>query len=199
MKLTVCLLASEAAPLSKTGGLGEVSGALARYLHGAGHDVRLFTPLYASIDRSRLQLREVEGLRQLELQAGAHRYVLSVSVTQLPDSTAPVYLIDCPQLYERATLYTSDPDEHLRFLAFTRAVITACQRMRWAPQIFHCNDWHTAFGPLYLQTLFDQDPLFSATRSLLTIHNIGYQGIFPATLVADVEMALGSIEEELAA
>ena len=190
MKLTVCLLASEAAPLSKTGGLGEVSGALARYLHGAGHDVRLFTPLYASIDRSRLQLREVEGLRQLELQAGAHRYVLSVLVTQLPDSTAPVYLIDCPELYERATLYTSDADEHLRFLAFTRAVIAACQRMRWSPQIFHCNDWHTAFGPLYLQALFDQDPLLGATRSVLTIHNIGYQGIFPATSVADV--ALGS-------
>jgi len=186
MKLTVCLLASEAAPLSKTGGLADVSAALTKYLHSAGHDVRLFTPLYKSIDRSKLAARPVDGLQEFEVGVGSHRYAFSVLLAQLPDSTAPVYLVDCPALFERATLYTVDADEHLRFLAFTRAVFISCQRMQWAPQILHCNDWHTAFGPLFLKALYDTDPLFSRTRSLLTIHNIGYQGVFASAAIADL-------------
>ena len=67
MKLTVCLLASEAAPLSKTGGLADVSAALTKYLHTAGHDVRLFTPLYSSVDRTRVSLTPLPGLHDLQL------------------------------------------------------------------------------------------------------------------------------------
>src|SRR5262249_41429452 len=117
MKLTVCLLASEAAPLSKTGGLADASGALAKYLHTGGHDVRLFTPLYKSIDRTKLEIEPVEGLRHFEVRVGPHRYLFSAFLARLPGTTAPVYLLDCPVLFERAALYTSDPDEHLRFLA----------------------------------------------------------------------------------
>ena len=190
MNLTVCLLASEAAPLSKTGGLADVSAALTKYLHAAGHDVRLFSPLYSSIDRNRFPTQPVEGLQNLPVDVGAHRYVVSVLTTRLPGSAAPVYLIDCPVLFARPTLYTADPDEHLRFLAFTRAVFMCCQYLRWSPQILHCNDWHTAFGPLFLRSSYDWDALFKRTRSVLTIHNIGYQGIFPATAVGD--LALGT-------
>ena len=190
MKLTVCLLASEAAPLSKTGGLADVSAALTKYLHSVGHDVRLFTPLYKSIDRVKLRAESPEGLQSFEVLVGPHRYLFSVLLAQLPGSTAPVYLLDCPALFERATLYTTDTDEHLRFMAFTRAALTACQLMKWAPRILHCNDWHTAFGPLFLKALYDTDPIFRGTRSVLTIHNIGYQGIFNATAIGDV--GLGS-------
>src|SRR6201992_3921802 len=122
MSLTVCLLASEAAPLSKTGGLADVSSALTKYLHAAGHDVRLFTPLYSSIDRSKFPMQPVEGLQNIDVGVGAHSYVMSVMSTTMPGSTATIYLIDCPPLFARKALYTTDPDEHLRFLAFTRAV-----------------------------------------------------------------------------
>ena len=93
MSLSVCLLASEVAPLSKTGGLADVAAALAKHLHGAGHDVRLFTPLYATIDRSRFPPRPVEGLQQIPLPVGPHHYVFSVFETTLPGSTARVHLI----------------------------------------------------------------------------------------------------------
>jgi starch synthase len=189
MKLSVCLLASEAAPLSKTGGLADVSSALTKYLHGAGHDVRLFTPFYSSIDRTKFTVRPVDGLQQVQLEVGSHRYVFSVLETRVPGSTAAVYLIECPALYARPTIYTTDVDEHLRFLAFTRAVFVSCKRMQWAPQILHCNDWHTGFGPLFLKAQYDGDPLFSKTRPVLTIHNIGYQGIFSASAIGD--LALG--------
>jgi starch synthase len=188
MSLTVCLLASEAAPLSKTGGLADVSSALTKYLHAAGHDVRLFTPLYSSINRSKFAMQPVEGMQNMDVGVGLHSYVMSVMSTQMPGSTATIYLIDCPALYSRPTLYTTDADEHLRFIAFTRAVFLCCQRMQWSPQILHCNDWHTAFAPLFLKALYDWDGLFAGTRSVLTIHNIGYQGIFSASAIEDLSL-----------
>jgi starch synthase len=186
--LAICLLASEVEPLSKTGGLGDVAGALTRYLHGAGHDVRCFTPCYSAIDRRAFPAEPVAGLTQVPLAVGAHNFEFSVLRTELAGG-APVYLIDCPALYARATLYTSDPDEHVRFIALTRAAFISCQRMRWSPQLLHCNDWHTAFAPLFLRAVWKREALFQKTRSLLTIHNIGYQGIFPAADVADVGLS----------
>jgi starch synthase len=184
-KLAICLLASEVEPLSKTGGLADVSSALTRYLHGAGHDVRLFTPYYDTIDRAAVDAAPLAGFERMPLSVGPHRYVYSVLRARLPGG-APVHLIDCPALYARGAVYTSDPDEHLRFLAFTRASIEACRRMGWAPQLVHCNDWHTAFAPLYLRTVWEGEKLFAATRTVLTIHNIGYQGIFAAAHIADL-------------
>ncbi len=192
-RLAVCLLASEVAPLSKTGGLADVAAALTKMLVSAGHDVRLFTPAYASVDRAACAARPVPQLQKLRLTIGAQPFAFSVLRGKLPGG-APVYLIDCPALFARESLYTNDPDEHVRFLGFTRAALLACKQMRWAPRIVHCNDWHTAFAPLFLRTLYKSEPLLAPARTLLTIHNIGYQGIFAATRVAD----LGLEPQELA-
>jgi starch synthase len=189
MKLKACFISSEVTPLSKTGGLADVSGALVKFLHGAGHDVRLFTPRYASIERGKLDATALEGLQDIPLEVGSHRYRYSVLRARLPGSDAQIYLIDCPALYSRPALYTTDPDEHLRFLALTRATFEICQRMQWSPQILHCHDWHAGFGPLFLRYAYSWDRLFQRTRSVLTIHNIGYQGTFPASAAAD--LALG--------
>jgi starch synthase len=191
-KLAICLLASEVAPLSKTGGLADVAAALAKYLHAAGHDVRLITPCYSTIDRTALAARPIAGLEQVPLSLGPHHYSFSVLEAPLPGAGAPVLLIDCPELYARASLYTADPDEHLRFLALTRAAFLSCARLKWAVQIFHCNDWHTAFAPLYLRTEYRREALFAAARTVLTIHNIGYQGIFPASEIADLGLPPGA-------
>ena len=190
-KLAICLLASEVAPLSKTGGLADVAAALAKYLHAAGHEVRLITPCYSTIDRAALAARPVAGLEQVPLSLGPHRYEFSVLEAPLPGAGTPVLLIDCPELYARASLYTGDPDEHLRFLALTRAAFVSCARLKWAVQIFHCNDWHTAFAPLFLRTEHGREALFAAARTVLTIHNIGYQGIFPAADIADLGLPPG--------
>ena len=179
------MLAAEVAPLSKTGGLADVAGALTRQLAALGHDVRLFTPAYASIDRAACAARAVPQLQKLRITVGVQSFVCSLLKGRLPGG-APVYLIDCPPLFARPSIYTSDADEHVRFLVFTRAALTACREMRWAPRIVHCNDWHTAFAPLFLKTLYKDEPLLAPARTLLTIHNIGYQGIFPATQAADV-------------
>jgi starch synthase len=186
MPLRICFIASEVAPLAKTGGLADVSGALAKYLHLAGHDLRLFLPLYGQIDRSKLEIWPVDYLQDVPLQLGSHVLRFSVHTARLPGAPTMVYLIDCPRLFERETIYTNAPDEHLRFIALTHAALICCQRMGFAPQIVHCNDWHTAFAPLLLKTVFAWDRLFQESRSLLTLHNLGYQGVFSAGHVAEI-------------
>jgi starch synthase len=186
MKLKICLIGSEVAPFSKTGGLADVCGALTKYLHAAGHDVRVFTPLYSAIDRTAIEPHPVPGLQDVPLEVGAHRYRYSVLAARVPGTSAEVYFIDCPTLYARASIYTSDPDEHLRYIALTRAAIECCQRLAFSPQILHAHDWHAAFAPLYLKVAYDWDAHFKRTRSVLTIHNIGYQGVFAASAVADL-------------
>jgi starch synthase len=180
------MIAAEVAPLSKTGGLADVAAALTKYLHGAGHSTRLFTPFYSVIDRSRIDPRPIDFLQDVLLQFGPHRYRYSVFEAHLPGTSVPLFLIECPILYGRSTIYTTHVDEHLRYIALTRAALESCQQMGWSPQIVHCNDWHTAFAPLYLKGVYDWDQLFGRTRSVLTIHNIGYQGVFSAAAAQDV-------------
>jgi starch synthase len=190
MKLKICLIAAEVAPFSKTGGLADVAGALTKYLQAQGHDVLAFTPLYSAIDRDSLEHQPVPGLADLELQVGTHRYRYSVLAARVPGTQGFVYFIDCAALYARASIYTGDPDEHLRYIALTRAALECCQRVAFSPHILHAHDWHAAFAPLYLKVGYELDPLFKSTRSLLTIHNIGYQGVFAASAVADVGLGM---------
>jgi starch synthase len=197
MPTSVCLVASEATPYAKTGGLADVAGALAKFLHGAGHDVRLFVPLHRAVDRAAHGLAPLAGFQDLPLEFGGHRFRYGLQQAALPRSGAPVYFIDCPALFDRPALYSDAPDEHLRYLALTRAALESCQRMGWAPAVLHCNDWHTAFGPLLLRTAYAWDKLFTNTRSVLTIHNIGYQGVFDAARAGDVGLAdLGALHQD---
>ncbi|MCE3284822.1 MAG: hypothetical protein K0R70_1078, partial [Steroidobacteraceae bacterium] len=98
-----------------------------------------------------------------------------------------VHLVDCPAVFDRPQIYSDAPDEHLRYLVLTRAALECCQRLGFPPDIVHCNDWHTAFAPLLLRTAYAWDRhVFGASRSVFTIHNIGYQGVFSAGAAADV-------------
>jgi len=191
----ICLISAEVAPLSKTGGLADVAGALSKYLHAAGHELIVVTPFYSAIDRATLEYQVLAGLENIELAVGPHRYRYSVYRARLPGNEVAIHLIDCPVLFARASIYTTDPDEHLRYIALTRAAFECCQRLGFSPEILHAHDWHSAFAPLYLKVGYEWDRLFQNTRSLLTIHNIGYQGVFAASAVADV--GLGARTERL--
>ncbi len=186
--LRICHIASEYSPLAKTGGLADVVGALCRHLHGRGHEVRAFLPLYAQLNTAGIRMSAVDGLQGLELMLGTHRYEYSVMEARASDSGPAVHLIDCPALFHRRGLYTADPDEHLRFLLLTRAALECCRQLNFAPHILHCHDWHAAFAPLYLHSLYADERLFAATRTVLTLHNIGYQGIMPAAALSDLDL-----------
>jgi starch synthase len=187
--MRICFVTSELAPFAKAGGLGDVSAALPRYLHGAGHDVRVFVPFYARVAQPGREMVAVDFIQNVQVRMGPHTYHFSLFTTQLPNSTLWVYFVQCEPLYARPELYTSDVDEHMRFGLLTRAAFEACQRMGFAPDIVHCNDWQTAIAPLYLDALYRWDRLFHKARTLLTIHNIGYQGVFGAQAINDLGMS----------
>ena len=193
--LKLCILSSEIMPYAKTGGLADVAGALIKELGQLGHEVRAFMPLYASVRRAHPDLQAVAGIDGVPLQIGATEYRFSLRTARFPGSGAAIYFIDCPALYDRSNFYTADIDEHRRFLLFTRAALESCRQMKFAPDIFHCNDWHTAFLPLYLKTLYGADAVLGRAQTVLTIHNIGYQGLMPAAALAD--LGIPAVQERL--
>jgi starch synthase len=189
----ICFIAAEIAPFAKTGGLGDVAGALARQMHRRGHDLRVFVPLHGVMDLHGVERRPVPGLQGLATTVGTVEFRYDVHEARLPGPDAPwVYLVDCPAAFDRPYVYSDAPDEHRRYLMLTRAALECCQRLGFAPDIVHCNDWHTAFAPLLLRTAYAWDrDVFGRTRSVFAIHNIGYQGTFSAGAAADVGPGVG--------
>ncbi len=186
--LKICLVSSELTPLAKTGGLADVSAALSVFLGNKGHDIRVLIPFYSAIDTKTLAITPEPSLQNLSIQIGNHQLNYSIDTTILPNTALKIYLLRCPALYDRTGIYTDGSDEHLRFIFLSRVAIEMCQHMGFAPDIFHCHDWHTALTPLFLKTHYAWDNLFKNTRSVLTIHNIGYQGIFDARILHDMGM-----------
>ena len=187
--LKIGFAASEVAPLAKTGGLADVAAALPAQLERLGHDVRLFMPLYSRVVPGDLELSDLDSIRDVPITVGSRTYSFSTRTAPLPESSLTIHLIDCPELFGRESIYTTDDDEAQRFTLFSRAVIESCQRLAWAPDVFHCNDWHTALIPLCLRTFYEWDSLFARSRTLVTIHNIGYQGNFPSRVIEGLGLA----------
>lgn len=185
--MNVLFVSSEVAPFAKTGGLGDVAAALPRVLASRGHDVRVVLPMYARVQAAHPPVETV--IREAVLVLGGQRVVLSVHEGTLPASQVPVYFVRCPRLFDREGIYTQDPDEHLRFAVLSWAALVVCQRLGFRPDIVHANDWQTALVPLLLKTMFAWDRLFAGTRSLLTIHNIGHQGTFGASAIAEMGLS----------
>jgi len=188
--MRIAQVSAELAPFAKTGGLGDVCASLPRYLVAAGHDVRPFVPLYGNLRTGRDRMRPVAYAQDVPVRLGPRTFTFSLFTTDLPGTSVPVYFVRCPALYDRAATYTADPDEHLRFAFLTVAAIESCQRMGFSPDVFHAHDWHTALLPLYLNTTYAWDRArFGATRTVLTVHNVGYQGTVSARAVDDLGLA----------
>lgn len=208
-RLKIAYAVAEAAPWCATGGLGDVSGALPQALADCGADVALFLPLYREVRRkihatgSSLQDtgaissvwlggRRVDGrfLRIVppEQEVAVDEETLGddglpVHGQERTAARVPVYVFDCALLFDRDGLY-GHADDCARFSTFSRAVLNCAARlMHGAPDLIHCHDWHTALIPLFLSGPYQR--LLPRTASVLTVHNLGYQGVFPATDLPD--------------
>ena len=181
--MKVAFITPEALPFSKTGGLADVSQALPAALARHGVDCTVFTPLHrqaaAWLDAHPMQCESVE--LPPGPAAGDGRAPLRYRV--LPANRPQTVLVDNPHYFDRPHPYLDahgedHPDSVERFAWFCRSVLEYCRSFGPVPDVMHANDWQTALTPVYLSTLTPGDPL-AGTRSLLTIHNIGYQGLFP--------------------
>jgi starch synthase len=184
--MKILMATSEAVPFAKTGGLADAVSALSLALAKLGHEIRIVLPRYYNIDRTELELLEGE----LGVPLGGIEEWSAVYTTEHPGSSkkSPVriYFIDHEIYFGRDGIYgtPSDPDfldNPRRFTFFSRAVFQLCRKIGWFPDILHAHDWPTAIVPVFLK--FWERPLgiegeFAKTGSLLTIHNLGYQGIY---------------------
>jgi starch synthase len=178
------MVSSEAAPLAKTGGLADVVGALPAALREAGDEVAVVVPRYGSIDLKRAR-RVYDGIA---IYLGLARY--EIAIYQAP-AEFPYYLVDCPPLFDRKGLYGESgmdyPDNHIRFAVFARAAL-AVARVLYRTDVFHCHDWQAGLLPALLRSSFSTDPTFLGAKTLFTIHNLGYQGLFPKAALAEAAL-----------
>lgn len=180
----ILMVASEATPFCKTGGLADVMGALPPALRARGEQVAVVLPAYRQ-NHYASGWREV--YRDLVITVGKASY--TVDLLEAAHNGVPYYFVHCPALFDRDGLYGTGgedyPDNAVRFGVFSRAALSVI-RYLFRPDVVHCHDWQAALTPVYMRTLLASDPTFLALRVLFTIHNLGYQGIFPAAAMADL-------------
>lgn len=177
--MKICFVTSECVPYVKTGGLADVSGSLPVALSKLNVEVKIFLPLYELIDRKKYNLALEKELSGVKVNIGGIDYEYNVYSCIHLHSNVKVYFIECNELYSGDSVYTTGETESTRFILFQNAVLMTLQRLQWSPDIFHCNDWQSALIPSMLKITFKWDRLFENSRSLISIHNIGYQGVFP--------------------
>jgi starch synthase len=180
--LKIAFIASECVPYAKTGGLGDVVGALPGALKRLGHEVIIVIPLYGEIDRGKYHIEPVLDL--LGVWMGNTDEWCRVHRTTNEDNV-PVYFIEFANYFNRAGIYhDADFNDYLdnprRFAFLSRAGLQVCKDIGFKPDIVHVHDWQTALASAYLKIWHWDDPVLGDAASLLTIHNIGYQGKYPA-------------------
>ncbi len=184
--MKVAFLASEVIPYAKTGGLADVAGALPKFLAGLGAEVRVFMPLYREVRKKNLTLAPV--LKNAVLDLGGTK--IPFSVFEHRAGEVSVLFIDRPDYFDRDQLYGTPagdyPDNGERFAFFSRAALETMKTTGFRPDVIHGHDWQAALVFAYLKFVYADDPFFARTRSLFTIHNLAYQGLFDKDLLARI-------------
>lgn len=180
----VLMVASEATPFAKTGGLADVVGSLPAALKGEGWDAAVVLPRYECIP--------LDGARRIFDHLWVWLNPLSgydTSVWLTEAGGIPYFLIDYPPLYDRPGLYTDGgvdyPDNHIRFAVFCRAALGVFRHL-FRADVIHCHDWQAGLVPVWLETRFARDPTYLGSPTLFTVHNLGYHGLFPAEALPDL-------------
>lgn len=179
--MKVLFAASEAFPFVKTGGLGDVAGSLPKALQSKDTEVRVILPNYAAIDEKFLNRMTPEAEFTVEL---AWRKI-PCSIHRLDHQGIVYYFLGSKFHFNRPNYYGYGDDGE-RFAFFSKAVLTGLTYLDYQADILHCHDWHTALIPLLLQENFCREPLYSGIKTMLTIHNLQYQGQVPAACFEDL-------------
>lgn len=190
-RLRILFVTAEVTPFARTGGLGDVCGSLPAVLATLGHDVRIVMPLYQTVREQEVPLsqvlEEVEmpsvfGTRRAQVWQG--QLLRGKGESDKLSPPVPVYFIEQDDYFARPGLYgdaSGDyPDNPLRFLFFSRAVLALPERLNWFPHVIHCHDWHTGLIPAFLRFLPELDARLRDAGTVFTIHNLAYQGYFPS-------------------
>jgi starch synthase len=176
--LKILFVTAECAPFAKTGGLGDVAGSLPKFIRKLKHEIFVVTPMYSIIDRVKYNIETV--LPKMDTLVNGETITCRVNKTSLPGGV-PVFFIDYEPFFGRQNIYYDNyfndyPDNPRRFTYLSLSALQLCHELNFRPDIVHSNDWHTAVLPAFLRRFYIDDPFFQDCASVLTIHNIAYQG-----------------------
>lgn len=178
--MNILLASSEVAPFAKTGGLADVAGALPLELARLGHNVSVIMPAFRQTRQCGQPLEETNIRFDVPIGANIVRGRLLKST--LPDSEVPVYLVEQNDYFDRPDLYRTKGEDYRdnceRFVFFCRATMEAVRLLKAPLDVIHCNDWQTSLVPAYLKIEYAHTPGYEQIATLLTIHNMAYQGHF---------------------
>ncbi len=197
--MKILFLASEIAPFSRTGEIGDFCQKLPSALKKMGHDVRVVTPQYRSIGDRKFGLRDVARLRNLDFEIGPQSFTCSVKSGFIPKSKVQVYFVRNYDYYNRNGIYKDKEtgetwsDAHLRFGFLNYASLNLLFLLQWQPDIIHCNDWFTGLVPLLIKQNDSFRDYFKHTRTVFQIHNVDRLCQFPISSCEE----LGIIEKQL--
>ena len=184
--MKIAFLASEVTPYAKTGGLADVAGALPKFLAALGAEVRVFMPLYREVRRKNLPLEPI--CEPAAPGTGGGRPACGVFAHRANGVT--FCFVDRPEYFDRDGLYGTPagdyPDNGERFAFFCRTALETMKAAGFAPDIIHGHDWQSALTFAYLRTAFAGDAFFARTRTLFTVHNLAYQGLFEPELLGRI-------------
>lgn len=187
--LSILFVATEAEPFIKTGSIGDLAGSLPKVVKSMGHDIRVMLPGYGTINPRRFQIHNLLRMKDIEIPLGdlkEHAQVKS-SYLNSENQKVLVYFLANERYFSREGLYFhpmtkkyfADNDE--RFIFFCRGVLETLKRLRWQPDIIHCNDWQCGLIPAYLKSLYKHDPFFKNVRTVFTVYSLASHGTFPRT------------------
>ncbi len=182
--MKIAFISSEVYPFSKTGGLADIAGALPEALSEINQTVKIFTPLYSSIDKEKFHLKKDDRLSGTSIVIDNKKFNVNIFTALLPGSNITVYFIDSPQLFSSENFYPEDKWAEVRFVLFQKATLQLIINLKWRPDILHINDWQSSLIPYYLKETYGNVNLFQNVASVLTIHNVGYQGLFPESTLS---------------
>ena len=190
--MKVLFVASEAYPFIKTGGLGDVAYALPKALRKLGIDVRIIIPKYSGIPSSFKNC--MEDIASFDVTVGWRNQYCGLQY--LTYDEVPYYFVDNEYYFNRPQIY-GFYDDGERFSYFSKAVLEAIKYMEdFTPDIIHCNDWHSAVVPVLLKEHYSKDARYSKIRSIFTIHNLKYQGVFSKEILGELLNLDGSYFKE---
>ena len=184
--MKILFATAECVPFVKTGGLADVAGALPKEIQKAGEEVRVILPLYKAIDRKWRD--QMELVLHFYVNLGWRRQYVGILKMEYEGTT--FYFVDNEQYFGRDYIYGMGGDEGERFAFFCRAVLETLPKIDYIPDVLHCHDWQTGLIPVLLKSQYNTLDFYKDIRTIYTIHNLQYQGIFPISNIEDL-MGLG--------
>jgi starch synthase len=180
-KVKILFVTSEADPFIKTGGLGDVSYALPKYLRGMGMDIRVVMPKYKGINGSLKE--EIHCIRSFIVPVGWRNQ--NCSIFECDVDGVKYYLIDNEYYFFRDDIY-GHYDDGERFAFYDRAVLMMLKEINWKPDIIHCNDWQTGMIPVLYKVQYKTDPFYQRIKILYSIHNMAFQGNYDPNILEEL-------------